>query len=491
MRIAIGSIIQESNTFAPILAGLESFTSEYFYRDEEVVHGLAGARVEVSGMLSVLRAAGAEAVPLIATHACSGGPVERAAFDQMLGELLERLRAALPVDGVLLALHGAMTLSDDPDAEGAILAAVREVVGPGVSVAASLDLHGHITPRMLAHATILVGYSCYPHIDMYETGERTARLLVDTLAGKIRPVLAMTKRHMILSPNGARTVAGPFKLLMDQAKELERQGLVLAASLFPVQPWLDVPDLGFAALIVTDSDPAGARQVAEAFADRAWAMRAEFDPGLAPLDEAIRIGLAHDSGLTAIGDTGDAPSGGAPGDSAAVLRELLAQGVDKTGREVYLTLVDPEAVQVAMGAGVGAEVTMAVGHHFSRAFGSPLTVTGQVRTLFAGRYRMKGPGMHGAPQNMGPAAVITIGGIHVLLMSQPVLEWDPSPYLAVGLDPADAALVFVKSPSHFRVAYSPLARQVLNADTPGCTWGNMRALTFSKATRPLYPIDEV
>jgi microcystin degradation protein MlrC len=489
MRIAIGCLQQESNTFSPFPTGIETFRANYLLKGEEIFAGLGGARVEVPGMLAVLQEAGAEPVPLIATHALAGGAVTRAALDELLGELLARLKAALPVDAVLLALHGAMVLEDDSDADGAILAAVREVVGPEVPVAASLDLHGHITQRMLDHADILVGYHCYPHIDMYETGQRTARWLLEMLAGKVKPALAMGKRHMVLSPNGATTVAGPFKRLMEQAVALEQGGEVLAASLFPVQPWLDIPDLGYAALVMTDGDPEGAKRIAQQLAADAWAVRDQFDPDLVPLAEAIRRGMAAD-GLTVIGDSGDATTGGAPGDSAAVLKELLAQGVDRTDRLAYLTLVDPEAVQAAERAGIGAEVTMAVGHKVDRRYGEPLTVTGRVLTLCEGRYRVVGPGATGAPMNMGHAAVLAIGPIRLLLMTYPVSAWDASAFLAVGLDPRAATLLFAKSPSHFRVYYTTIARQIFNADTPGPTCCNMRSLTFTRVTRPLYPFDE-
>jgi microcystin degradation protein MlrC len=491
MRIAVGSIMQETNTFSPAKTGLEAFENGYLWRGAEMLDRYAAMRVEVSGFLATLRAAEATPVPLLAAHAFSGGPVTRAAFDALVGELADRLRAALPLDGVLLALHGAMVVEDDPDAEGALLAAARAVVGEGVPIAASLDLHGHITPSMLAGATILVGYEEYPHIDMYETGERTARLLLDTLRGEIRPALALAKRPMIVSPVNARTTDGPLRMIVGVAREMERSGRVLAASLFPVQPWIDVPELGFAALVVADDDQRAAQEAAEELAGMAWDARAAFEPELVTLADAVRIGLAAPEGMLAVGDAGDAPSSGAAADHAAVLRELLAQGADRADRPTYLTLRDAEAAGEAARAGIGAEITLAVGHKLSRADGSPFTVTGRVCTLTNGQYRMKGPGGTGTLMNMGLTAVLAIGMIRLVLKSLPSLEWDPALFYSVGLDPADAAIVFVKSPSHFRVAFGPLAREVLAADTPGAARVNMRALSFQHVTRPLYPLDEL
>jgi microcystin degradation protein MlrC len=489
MRIAVGSIMQESNTFSPVKAGLDFFTADYLLRGEEVASLARRARVEISGFFATLAGAGAVPVPLLAAHACSGGPLLRGAFDTLANELLARLRAALPVEGVLLALHGGLVLEDDPDAEGLILQAVRDVVGPAVPVAASLDLHGHVTPKMVAQADILVGYKKYPHTDMYESGVRVARLLLDRLAGRIRPAMALAKRHMILSPVRTTTDVPPFADLMAETETLEARGQALAASLFPVQPWLDVPDLGFAALVVTDDDPAGAKRIAEALGGKAWERRAECDPRLVPLDEAVRHALAADRGPIVIGDSGDAPSGGAPGDSSAVLAALLAHGVDRSGRTALLTLVDAPAVQAAHTAGVGAEVTLSLGHSVSRAQGRPLLLESRIRTLGDGRYRIAGPGMTGVEVSLGRTAVVARGGIEILLLERPAVEWDPSLYRSAGLEPAGADLVFVKSPSHFRVGYAPLAADLIMAETPGCTCCNMSKLQFHRATRPLYPVD--
>jgi microcystin degradation protein MlrC len=489
MRIAIGSLMQETNTFAPTPTGLDSFEAVYHWQGEELLHRYGAARVEMAAFLDVLKAAGATPVPLLAAQAFAGGPVTRAAFDHLLGDLIARLRAAMPVDAVLLALHGAMVVEDDPDAEGSILAAVHEVVGD-IPIAASLDLHGHIMPRMLEHATILVGYQEYPHVDIYETGERTATMLLDTLQGRVRPVLALAKRPLLVSAVNARTTDGPLRRVAETAREMERAGRVLAASLFPVQPWLDVPDLGFAALVVADGEQAAAQAAADELAEMAWDARAEFEPDLVALPDAVRIGLSS-GGTTVVGDAGDAPSSGATADHAAVLRELLTQGADRAGRPIYLTLRDAAAAREAAAAGIGAEVTLHVGHALSTAEGQPVRVTGRVTTLTDGRYRMKGPGATGSVLQMGLTAVLAIGDIRLVLKSLPSLEWDPAVYYSVGLDPADAALVFVKSPGHFRVSYSPLAERLLVADTPGAARPNVRALHFSRVTRPLYPLDEI
>jgi microcystin degradation protein MlrC len=487
MRIAIGSLMQETNTFLPVPTDMAAFEAVYVRRGETMFSEFGAARVEVTGMRDVLAEAGATPIPLLAAFAGSGGAVSRAAFEALLGEMLARLRDAGPVDGVLMALHGAMVLEDAPDAEGEIIARVRQVVGPGIPIGVSLDLHGHITRGMLQPGTFLVGYQEYPHIDMYETGQRTACLLLDTLAGRRKPVMALAKVPILVSPINARTAEPPLSRIVAAARRMESEGRVLHASLFPVQPWIDVPDLGFATLVCADGDAACAQSAADELAGMAWQARDKFTPDLTPLDEAIRIGLSSE-GTTVVGDGGDAPSSGAAADNTAVLRALLAAGADRAGRLSYLTLCDPQAALQAQAAGVGSTVTLRVGHKMS-GDGEPLQITARVRALTDGRYIMHDAGAEGTSVESGLTAVLDIGDIRLAIRSQRGLEWDTGLFTSAGLVLRHAALVFVKSPSHFRVAYAPHAARILAADTPGTTTGNMRRLVFRNVTRPLYPLD--
>lgn len=490
-RIAIGSLMQETNSFVPTPTTLDTFRSYYLLYGDEMLTGYGSARVEVPAFLEVFREEGIAPVPLLAGFAAASGPLTRPTFDHLLGELICRLRAALPVDGVLLALHGAMVADGEPDAEGAILEAVRAVVGPRMPIGVSLDLHAHVTPRMAAQATFLIGYQEYPHVDIYETGLRAARLYLQALRGERAPVTALAKRPMVLSAASARTSDGPLRQVWEAARQMEASGRVLHASLFPVQPWMDVPDLGFGVVVVTDGDRAGAHAAAAQLADMAWSARSAFEPDLTPLAEAIRVGLAAPTGLTVVGDTGDAPTGGSAADNATVLRELLAQGADRAARPVYLCLCDAAAARSAAAAGVGCQVALQVGHCVSVADGAPVALSGHVHLLSDGRYRFRGAGATGLQMDMGLTAVLGIGSIRLCVRSLPSFEWDPAMYCALGLDPKEAALVFVKSPSHFRVAFGPLADRLLLADTPGPTCADVRKVGYARVTRPLYPLDQI
>ncbi len=489
MRIAVGSLMQETNSFSPTHTTVETFAAYYLLRGDEILTGYGDARVEVPAFLDVLRSAGATPVPLLATWAASGGPLTRDAFATLLDELVARLRDALPVDGVLLALHGAMVVVDDSDAEGAILAAVRSVVGPAMPLVISLDLHAHITPRMVQEASAILGYHEYPHIDMYETGARAATLLIEMIHRRVRPVMALAKRPMVVSAVAARTTEGPLKEVVALPGRWKRR----------VASWRPACircSRGLTCLIWASrlwSSPTETTRWHERPRKSwlTWSGRGgqRFEPELVDLDAAIRSALEAAEGLTVISDAGNAPTSGAPGDSAVVLRALLAAGADRAARLTYLTLCDASAAQSAAAAGVGAVVTLRVGHAVST--GTPVEVTGRVQTLSDGVFRMSGAGATGLEMHMGLTAVLAIGSVRLAIRSLPAMEWDPALFFAIGLDPREAGLVFVKSPAHFRVSFAPLAQRVLVADTPGAACVNMRRMPFTHVTRPLYPLDDL
>jgi microcystin degradation protein MlrC len=489
MRIAIGQFFQETNTFSPTPTTVETFRSVYLRRGEELLSAFGSSRVEVPAFLAVLRRAGVDPVPLVAANALAGGALTRAAFESIMRELEARIASAGKLDAVLLALHGAMCVEDEPDAESEIIERISRALPPATPIGVTLDLHGHVTQRMLKPNVVYVGYREYPHIDMYETGTRVAETMLQALAGHAHPRMVLVKLPMIVSPSKARTGDEPLRSILAVAREMEAAGEILHASLFPVQPWLDIPDLGFAVLVCANGDAAAAQRAADRLASLAWERRQQFDPNLVSLQEAIETGL-NGEGITVVADSGDAPSGGAAADNVSVLGALRVAGADRAGRLSYLTLCDAEAATACARSGIGATLTIDVGHKVSRNDGQPIRITCRVHALSDGSFVMLGAGAQGTRMEQGLTAVVSIGAIRLVIRSLPAMEWDTGIYTAFGLRLEEAALVFVKSPSHFRVAFAPYARRILYADTPGPTCPNMRRLVFHHVTRPLYPLDD-
>ncbi|HWC02870.1 MAG TPA: M81 family metallopeptidase [Methylomirabilota bacterium] len=489
MRIALGQFMEESNTFVRQRADLEHFRATQLLYGDEIVPRLRGTRAEIGGFLDVLGPAGVELVPTVAANAVSSGPVTRATFEHVRDALLERLAAAGPVDGVLLALHGAMVLEDAPDGEGEFLAAVRKAVGPAVPIVATLDLHATITPRMVQEADALVGYDTYPHIDLYETGAKAAALLLRAVRGEVRPVTLFARSPMLVPAEGQGTDDQPMAGLMAEAKRLQARPGVLAVSLFPVQPWLDIPDTGFCVMAVAD----GARRAAEIepmvrqLAWQAWERRRSFAADLLPVDDAIRRALASDGGPFVLSESADSTGSGSPGDSAHVLERLLALGVTE---RCLVTVVDAPAVARAIAAGVGADVATTVGGTLDPRYNRPVAVDGRVRILSDGRFISSDKKSAGVEFHMGRAAVIEVGRIAVLATERPAFTFDPALYRSVGLEPRNAKIVVVKSPLQFRDGYAAVARACWVVDTPGPSTARVERLDWRHRSKPLYPFDD-
>lgn len=483
-RIAIGGILTECNHLGGLPIDLSTYqASELFYGDEV----LQLTTSVVGGMLAALRAAGAEAVPLLYASACSQGPITSQCYRQLRGELLERLHAALPVDGVLLPLHGAALADGVDDPEGDIIHAVRDLVGPGVPVVATLDLHAHVTGEMVRHADALLAWETYPHHDQFSTGGRGTRLLLDMLAGTCRPTMAMGKVPVLTSAiHGSTNDDDPFAELMRYTKSLERQDGVLSTSLFLIHPYMDVADMGSGGLVITNDDLEGARQLAREIALRYWDRRAELEPEMFSPRAAIELGLQVAGGPVILVEAADCCGGGAAGDSIATLSALVDSGITEIA---YAPVIDPAAAAACHKAGEGAEVTVSLGHQLDPRWGKARTFTGKVTRLNDGWFTYTGGQWEGRREHMGPTAVLTIGSIRAIIMSRATYDWSDEQVRAVGLDPRAAKFIVAKNPMNHRLAYGAIARKMIVLDTPGPTPASLRHVRFQKMPRPYFPAD--
>ncbi|MDA0746343.1 MAG: M81 family metallopeptidase [bacterium] len=487
MRIALAGIYQESHSFSPALAGINQFRAGYLLYDEQIIHELEALNHEVGGALKA--SADHEIVPLAyASAGASGQPIRKEAYDQISGDILSRLKAALPVDGVFLAMHGAMLAEQHDDATGHLLQAVRETVGPNIPIVSTLDLHANVTRKMVQAANALVGYHTAPHIDQGDTGRRGMELLLNILTQNVQPQMALRQIPMVVPSENGQTTVGPYSEVMAQVKTLEKEPGILAASVYSVQPWLDVPEMGCSAIVVTDGNPERARAEADRLALEMWHRRKNFTPNLLPLEKALDLALSGGRHPFVFSDSADAPSSGAPGDSTVLLKALLDRQVQETA---LLNIVDSEAVQHAIRAGVGNPLELTVGASMSSEFYGPVTFQAYVKSITDGTFRNKGPGFHGVEFRMGKTAVLVSGGVHLVVMEQPVIQWDPELYRSQGLDPAQATIVAAKSPAAFRAAYDNLAAEIHVLDVPGVCSPNLRSFPWKRITRPMFPFDNM
>ncbi|MBL7200198.1 MAG: M81 family metallopeptidase [Anaerolineae bacterium] len=488
MRIALGGITHEANTFCPRAADMSSFEARQLARGDEILANWQRTGTEQAGAMSVFSSQPrCQVIPTLLARALSSAPVEEKTFRRLLDELVERVHAAQPVDGVLLVLHGAMMSEAEPDATGEVLARVRAAVGPGVPVVGTLDLHANVTERMLREATALIGYHTAPHVDMFETGQKAARMLVETIEGRITPAAALVRLPMLLPPENSTHNWGPLSEVIHMALEMEREGALLHGGIYPVQPWMDTADVAASVVAITDGDPAAARGRAMELARVFWARRGEFTSELVPPDQAVRRALARPPRTVILCDSADATTSGSTGDSTVVLRALL-RAVPFEGTALA-NVVDPGAVARAIEAGIGSTVTVRVGGGLAPETFAPLSFTGYVKTLSDGTFTFKGPGMRGVPHHMGRTAVLVQDGIHLAVMERGVSQWDPQLYRSLGLEPADARMVQVKSPMAFRAAYEGLYDEVIVVAAPGAASPQLASLPWQHLPRPIYPLD--
>lgn len=489
MRIAIGEFKHEVNTFSPVLTTLDTFRATHLLEGEEILPALAQTNTELWGFGQEAVRLNWEIAPLMAANALSGGPLTEETYRYLKDRFLDRLQQAGSLDALFLALHGAMVahVSGGEDATGLFLQEIRQVVGADLPIIATMDLHANVTRQMVEHATAFIGYHTWPHIDLAERGREAAHLLHATVEQNIKPAMALSKLRMLVPVENGQTTSGPMAQLLAHLRAWEKEGQCLCGSVYLVQPWIDLSSTGCAVTIVTDGQPEQAQHLADQLAGEMWALRHDFEVALLSIDEALDLALAASGKPVVLADSADSTGSGAPGDSTAILRRLLERQI--TCR-VLMPLVDKEAVQMAYQAGPDATTWFTLGGKVDTLYSQPVTLEATVEWVGEASFRFTGPVFTGQEVFMGRVAVLHINDIHILVSERPVWTVDPEMYRCVGLEPAEAQMVVVKSPNQFRAGYGPIAHQMMVVDAPGRASAKLRELPFQNLPRPFYPFDE-
>ena len=483
--IAVGGLFIECNHLGGRPADMQSFLRCEYLRGEDLLTVRSGT---VGGILERLNGRGHRVRPLMMTSACPSGVITADCYTRLRGELLDDLDRCLPCDGILLALHGAAAAEGIDDVEGDLLAAMRERAGNAIPVVAALDHHAHVTRQMVESADGFVAWDTYPHRDAWETGCRAARMLDDILTGRLRPTMALAKVPLLVGGVLGHTDGpGPFADVMRHAKQLEQEQRAYSASAFLVHPYLDADDMGGGGLVITHNDPAGARDLARDLAMQYWSKRFELEPELITPAEAIERGRMIEGGPVILVETADCCGGGAAGDSAATLRCLLEIEIQQPS---LVPLVDPAAAQACHQAGIGAELTLNLGHSIDPGWGKPVTVTGKVHSISDGTFTYRGGIWEGQQGRMGPAARFDAGPIQIALASHATYEWCGEQFELLGMQPRTARFVVAKNPMNYKLAYGSFCRAAFILDTPGPTPATLRHVRHRHRRRPYFPADQ-
>ena len=484
MRIGVGYLLQETNTFSPVETRLKDFG---LVEGPAVLDRWSGTQTEVGAFLDVLGGTSHQVVPLIAGWAMTAGLMSAATFEELLSIARRRLSDAGPLDGLLLALHGSMCARGTDDCDGGVIEAARAIVGD-IPIVVTLDLHANLTAKIASLADAVIGYQCYPHTDMYETGLSAAELLLKTLSEEISPASAMRKLPLIVPAENMQTTHGPMKQVFDTGYAYrDAHPEVLSVSSFGVQPWLDIEEMGCATLAVADRNQASARDCAREMGERLWSLREEFTPRLLRPRQAIEQALAEPGSPVVLAESSDGPTAGAPGDSAELVGPLqqFAPGVPS-----LLWMRDPKAVDQAWALRPGDRFRAAVGGVFDKMNHVPALIDGTLRSLSDGTFRFTGNYNKGMLNEMGRTAVIQAGSMTVVMSDEAANMIAPEVYRSQGLEPRDYKIVVVKSANSFRSEYT-FASKIIIVDTPGISTANLRSLPYQRVPRPIYPLDEI
>ena len=486
MRIAVAEIAQETDSFTPLIADCSDFKSLGLYFGQEIIERMQGVG-PLGGLFQVAcqQPEYIELLPLIRAWGGAGGKITMETLKFLTERLISGLSAVFPIDAVYLSLHGAAASDREDDVEGHILSAVRAVVGDSIPIAVCFDHHANITQRMVDGADLLIGHETQPH-DPIATGRKTARVMFDMLNGRLFPTVAWRKIPMITPQDHFLTSQTPMQEWFDLAREIERRPGVVDVSPYPMQPWLDVAEGGWAVVVHTNNDQQLAETLADEMACKAWSLREQFwVSARITVQEAVRQAVVAENGLVILSDTGDSVYGGAPGDSTIILRELLRQQVPCIA---YVPIVDVDAVDAAIAADLGAQLTLDLGGKSDNVFSQPMRVKGKVAAFSLG-VTVTLP-ERGACE-IGRAALLEAGQVRILLLSQRTFAINhPVLYTHLGLEIADAKLVVVKTASNFQF-FSHWSSRLIRVDSAGMTQSDLTAFQWKRIPRPTYPLDEI
>lgn len=492
-RVAIGGIMHESNSFFPSMTTMADYRIEDPNRDPEVMTRWARSSSELSGYIEGAKQANLDLYPIFLANATPKGPLTDETYTTLVTQFIGRLRAAPKLDGLLLALHGAMVTDSIPQADEETVRRIRKVMGPDFPIIVTHDFHANVSPELVRLSTVLITYKQCPHLDTRDRGLQAATLMGRILRGEVKPVQRVVKPAMIYNIAFQNTYAEPLLPIVKESMRLEKENpKILAVSVPGGYQWGDVPYMGPSAVVVTDNDPELAQKEAQRLSDMLWATRDRIKLQLPDAAAAVRQAMREPKFPVALMDMGDNIGGGSAGDSTFLLDELLKQKADGW----VVVIRDVEAVKAAVKAGIGGSFDMEVGGKTDNLHGKPVRVRGKVKSLHDGRY-IETAIRHGGARyhDMGLTAVIAAEGSTLDMPSLLVLTTERSSpnslhqLISCGIYPERMKILTPKGSIAPRAAYEPVAAKIILVDTLGPVQVNPRRYTYKRVREHLWGMD--
>jgi len=485
-RVGIIALLQESNTFLSRKTTFADFENDTLVVGEAVCERFAQTPHEVGGFIEGLRDEPVEMVPIFAARAYPYGTIVGDDFLRLIELMLDSVRQAGRLDGLLVAPHGATVSEVAPDADGYWLHQVRQLVGPTVPIIGTLDPHANLSPQMAACVDAFTAYRTNPHIDQRERGVEAAKLIARTLRGEIGPTQAASFPPLAINISRQCTDEPPLTRLIEQVNAVRTQPGVLSSSLLLGFPYADVPAVGSAVLVVTDRDPQLALHLAVQLGQQMWEGRHELDGNLPSVADAVSL-VNRSVQPVCLLDVGDNVGGGGPADGTWIARELITQNI----RPAFVCLYDPEAVERAESAGVGQRVSLTVGGKTDPLHGPPLVDQFIVQAVCDGVFE-EAAVRHGGFTHFDQgrtAIVVSDSGLTIMITSRRALPFSLRQLTAFGIEPTHFRAIVAKGVNAPLAAYRPVCPTLIRVNTPGVTTAEMTSLLFRSRRRPMYPFE--
>ena len=485
MKLGVAGFGHETVSFWPGVTDLEAFKRAALH-GADVTEKRRGTNTSMGGFIEVCEAEGIELYPVCDAHGGATATVADRVYDFYVGEMRrEFAKVADELDGILLALHGAMATESRQDPETDAVREVRSVVGYEMPIMVTFDLHGNKDSAILKEATAVFGYQSSPHVDAGETGRRAARAMLATLRGEIKPTTTMAKPGIVVPSVFSATTVSPAKDIIARLREWEKRPDVVDVSVFFGFAWSDVRQVGMATVAVTDSDPELAQEIVDDLARLAWDNREGLTRGESLYSVEDGVALAIEKAERASKPIVILDHADRTGDTTFVLQELLAQGAQNAALPL---LRDPEAAGVCIETGVDGTVELKVGGSTGWRDGGPVKVEGKVLWAGEGKYIGTGPMRKNRQIDHGPTAIIEVDGVWLQLTTYKASLIDEDPFIQFGFDPRDFDIIVSKSKTHFRAVYEELGEEIIIVDAPGQCPADIGVFEYKNVPPGVYPI---
>jgi microcystin degradation protein MlrC len=491
MKCVVAMMQHETNTFSPLQTSLAAFGSgvglKFPPSGEQAVRIYGAADFAFAGMLAVARSRGAECVVPVTAYAEPSGKVDDAAFDYICEQICDAVKQGC--DAVLLDLHGAMVTQSHDDGEGELLRRIREVA-PGMPIAVALDFHTNMTAAMVNNCNVIDGYRTYPHIDMYDTGQRAAISLFHSLDHGIETKMCWRALPMMTHMIMQTPLRQPMKDIMDLAIEAVDNTDILNASIFGGFPLADIPHVSLSVLTVEPSKNYLGEGLVKKLCAMAWKRRHDFIFDPEPMPDSIKKAKLFETYPVVIADHGDNCGAGGSADDLSVLDEMLRQGLSSI---VAGPIWDPRAVDQMIACGEGNEITLTIGGNTSvpsiGQIGHGVSCTGKVKKVTDGRFTITGPMQTGLEICLGRTVVFDIGAAQIVVCEERWEPYDPGCFVHAGLNLDACKYILIKSRQHFRAGFESLASHIILAAGPGVCSSDYAQFEFSHLPQPIFPLD--